>query len=160
MVWRTLLFVLLFAAVMASPLRADATTDDVAGQLICQCGCNKVLNKCDDIGCTMRESMLATISQKLGQGESSAQIIQYFVGEYGEKVLASPPKKGFNLAVWLGPYLAILIGGAVIYMAVRKWVKRNNQPVPATGVEPEEEDEKYQRRLEAELKQFGDRGFR
>jgi len=104
--------------------------------------------------------MNTLIEQKLAQGQSEAQVLQSFVAQYGEKVLVTPPKRGFNLIAWFGPYIAILAGAAIIYLAVRKWVKQGSQSVPSTRVEAEGEDEKYQRQLEAELKQFGDRGFR
>ncbi|MFC1847628.1 hypothetical protein ACFLW5_02310, partial [Chloroflexota bacterium] len=60
-----------------------ATTSNISKQLICQCGCNLVLESCAHIECTSREAMTAVIEQKLSQEESEEQIIQYFVTQYG-----------------------------------------------------------------------------
>ncbi|OGO30777.1 MAG: hypothetical protein A2Z29_03745 [Chloroflexi bacterium RBG_16_56_11] len=153
-----LLLVLFLAPVV--PVKADAmTVDYISGQLICQCGCTSVLNNCTHAECHSRESMTNLIRQKVDQGESAAAIIQYFVAQYGEQVLSSPPKKGFNLTAWLLPFAAIMAGGAVIYFALKKWVKRGtHQP---EGVVPvNETDKEYERRVENELSGFTHGGFR
>jgi cytochrome c-type biogenesis protein CcmH len=129
----------------------------IADQFICQCGCTKVLSACD---CGTAAGMVAVISEKLAQGESEEQITQYFVAQYGEQVLASPPKKGFNLVVWILPFAAILTGGGVVYIVLKKWVWQGRQPPSISGAEEENEDEEYQEQLEKELEEFSEVGFR
>ncbi|MBI2853161.1 MAG: cytochrome c-type biogenesis protein CcmH [Chloroflexi bacterium] len=135
-----------------------ATKDDIAKELICQCGCTLLLSNCNHIECMSRDSMLTLIDQKLAQGQTQEQIIQFFVNDYGEQVLASPPKRGFNLTAWIAPFAAILLGGVVIFFAIRKWVRRSELP-PATVIAAEEEDT-YRQRLEKELDRFTERGYR
>ncbi len=145
----------------ASPATADsATVSGIAKQLICQCGCGMVLSSCTHAECASREAMTAFIGQALGQGKSEAQIIQSFVVRYGEQVLASPPKRGFNLVAWVLPFAAILGGGGVIYIALKKWVWQGRQSQAGTMAEAEVEDDEYQRRLEQELKEFRGGSFR
>ena len=104
----TLLVILL----LVSPVTVEAAVaSDIANKLICQCGCEMTLSKCK---CFTDTKMTTVIEQKVAQGQSEEQIIQYFIAQYGEQVLASPPK-------WLLP-IAILVGGGVIYIALRKWV--------------------------------------
>ena len=136
-----------------------ATKDDVAKELVCQCGCNLQLTNCSHGECMSRDGMLRVINQKLEQGQTKDAIIQSFVAEYGEKVLASPPKQGFNLTAWIAPFAAILIGAVLIYLAVKKWVKRSEQSGEAVVVTKEEEDA-YRQRLDNELKKLGERGYR
>lgn len=145
-----------------SPVMADSpTVSEIANELICQCGCNMVLSNCSHDECSSRDTMIALIEQKLAQGESREQIIDYFVAQYGEQVLASPPKKGFNLVAWILPFVAILVGGGVIYIAVREWVRRGQrEPAGDTTKAEKEEDEKYRKQLEKELDQFSEGGFR
>lgn len=50
------------------------------------------------------------IQQKLDQGESRQQIIDYFVNRYGVTILRQPPKHGFSLALWWIPVGATLFG--------------------------------------------------
>jgi cytochrome c-type biogenesis protein CcmH len=141
-----------------TPAMAQTTTvNDVAEELICQCGCDRMLNS---HVCDTQEAMVTLIEQKLAQGQSKEEIIQFFVTQYGEQVLASPPKRGFNLMAWILPFVAILGGGGVIYIAIKKWVRRGRETLATTMAEVEEGDEEYQRRLEKELAEFPDRSFR
>jgi len=140
----------------ASPVMADSpTVSSISGELVCQCGCGRLLNS---HVCDTQEAMVTLIEQKLAQGQSGEQIVQVFVAQYGEQVLAVPPKKGFNLTVWVLPFAAILVGGSIIAFTLKKWVGRGrkSQTIPV----PEEGDEDYQRQLEKELEDFTERGFR
>ena len=160
---KILLAVFISAALLsATPVLADsATVSEIADELICQCGCTMVLSNCTHAECSSRSAMTAIIGQKLDQGESKEQIIDYFVSQYGEQVLSSPPKKGFNLVAWLLPFAAILAGGVVIYLSLKAWVRRGNRhQADATGDIIEEEDEAYRQQLKEELDEFEEGGFR
>ncbi len=145
----------------ASPARANSTTvGDISKELICQCGCTLMLSNCTHVECMSRDTMTTLIEQKLAEGQSAEEIIQFFVAQYGEQVLASPPKRGFNLVAWVLPFAAILGGGGVIYIALKKWVRQGKIRQTNDMTEAEEGDEEYQRRLEKELEEFTERGFR
>lgn len=107
--------------------------------------------------------MRATVKEKLEQGWTKEQILQFFVERYGDSVLAAPAKSGFNLIAWLAPITAIIIGGIVTWLAVRQWTRRGKEPSPEPAAQTPKSasDEKYRRRLEQELKNFDDkRGYR
>ncbi len=158
---KKLAIILLLFLLFASPVRADsATVSDISKQLICQCGCTLVLANCTHSECMSRDTMTTLIKQGLAQGQSEEQIIQFFVAQYGEQVLASPPKRGFNLVAWLLPFAAILSGGGVIYIALKVWVRRGRQSQTSAMAEADEKDEEYQRQLKKELEEFTGRGFR
>ncbi len=153
--------ILLAVLFSASPAWADsATVGSISEQLICQCGCNMGLSNCTHAECMSREAMTTLIEQRLAQGQSEAEIIQFFVTQYGEQVLASPPKRGFNLVAWVLPFAAILAGGVVIYIALKKWVWQGRQSLTVATTETEEQDQEYQQRLKKELEEFTGRGFR
>ena len=146
---------LVVAFLSASPVRAEsATVADVAGQLVCQCGCGRIL---DSHVCATQETMVELIEQKLAQGELQEEILDYFVTQYGEQVLATPPKRGFNLTVWIASIAALLLGGGAVYFALKRWVRRGELQ-PTTVVTESGEDEKYLRQLEEELEEFAGRG--
>ena len=65
----------------------SVSASDIAGEIKCQCGCTEVLNTCD---CDYANEWNALIKQKLAQGQSKEQILQYFVDEYGLPVLVNP----------------------------------------------------------------------
>ena len=156
------LSITLFMAILVLfPIRANAaTTGEISKQLICQCDCTLVLGSCTHVECASREAMTAFINQEITRGKSGEDIIQSFVAQYGEQVLASPPKSGFTLAAWVTPFIAILAGGAVIYVALRRWVWQGTQSRQDVTVEDGEGNEKYRRQLEKELGEFSQESFR
>ena len=145
----------------ATPVMADGpTVSDVADELICQCGCTLVLSNCNHDYCGVGVPMTDTIKEMLAQGQSKEQIIDYFVSRYGEQVLASPPKEGFNIVVWVLPFVAILVGGGVVYLALRRWVRRGERHQDVDVPKTKEGDEEYSKQLEKELDDFSEGGFR
>ena len=127
------------------------TIDDVADELICQCGCGMVLSACSHPVCASRDAMTASIEGQIAQGKSKEQIIQSLVDLYGEQVLSSPTKRGFNLIVWIAPFIALLIGGVMVYFTLKKWVGRGKLAFEA---EKGEDDSEYGQRVEQELEEF------
>jgi hypothetical protein len=51
------------------------------------------------------------------------------------------------------PFGALLIGGVIVYTALRVWVRQGKRP-SEVEVEAEETTEEYRRRLEKELSEF------
>jgi cytochrome c-type biogenesis protein CcmH len=146
--------VLIFCLLFASPVRADSpAVGEISGELVCQCGCNMILDSCNHSECGSRDAITASIEQQIAQGLPKGQIIQSFVDIYGEAVLSSPPKRGFNLTAWILPFGALLIGGVVVYTALRVWVRQGKRP-SEVEVEAGETNEEYRRRLEKELSEF------
>ena len=143
------------------PARANAATvDGLSQKYICQCGCTSVLSNCTHAECMVRDIMTTVIGEKLAQGQSEAEITQFLIAQYGEQVLASPPKRGFNLVAWVLPFVALLLGAGVIYVALKKWVWQGRQSPATAGAEVEESDDEYRRRLEKELEEFTGSAFR
>lgn len=111
--------------------------------------------------------MRGLIRQKLEAGESREQILQYFVARYGEKILATPPPRGFTLGVWVVPILALLAGLVIVGVVLRGWYRGagpatttarapSTPALPGARVLPSSDDE----RLERELEQFRRQGAR
>ncbi len=92
------------------------------------------------------------VLKKLRQGETKEEILQYFVSRYGERIMTKPNKKGLNLMLWFLPFIFIALAAIVIYLLIRRWLKR----VPVKTVPHFEEAHlaEYEERLEKELKEF------
>ena len=118
----------------------------VAKQLYCPVCENIPLDVCPTQACSQWRDL---IRQKLAEGQSSAQIIDYFVAQYGDRVRAVPPPTGLNWLVYIIPPVAILAGAFVLYRAFRAWTKPAVQPAPDEPAAPGDE---YIARLEEELK--------
>lgn len=105
----------------ALPARADGIVDQIGANLMCQCGCTMVLSTCD---CGTADQMRGEIRSMLDQGQTKDDIVNYYVGKYGDKVLAAPKAEGFNLSAYITPFAVILAGGGALGLIVRQWVIR------------------------------------
>lgn len=120
----------------------EARVYAIAKKLYCPVCEQTPLDDCETRAC---HDWRELIRQKLEAGETEEEIIGYFVANYGEQVLASPPARGFNLAAWLVPGAAFGLGLAWLARQVRRW---SRPPAARTMPEPPEE---YRQRAEEEL---------
>lgn len=147
--WAWMLAALLLPAwpVLAQkPTPSDDDVNRIAHQLYCPVCENTPLDVCPTEACRQWRDL---IRQQLSQGWSEARIKQYFVDQYGARVLAEPPRTGLNWLVYVLPPLIILAGAFLLLRAMRTWTKPAKSP-PAS--EPEAPRDEYVARLEEELK--------
>ncbi|MBI4330079.1 MAG: cytochrome c-type biogenesis protein CcmH [Chloroflexi bacterium] len=135
------------------PVSTTTLVDRIGGQLVCQCGCASILINCVHQECMSRDEMMTSVKKQVAQGKSGEQIIQAFVQVYGEKVLAEPPKKGFNLTAWIAPFAGLLVGALLVLIVLRAWVTRGREVATVSESGPAAVDEEYLRRVEKELKE-------
>lgn len=113
---RKLILACLMVAAAAGALPAsdlDAQAQAIAARLRCPvCQNESVADSPSELSAQMR----TLIRRKLQAGESSDQIIAYFVAKYGEWILLEPPRRGVLWLVWLSPLIAL---GAGSFFAVR-----------------------------------------
>jgi len=162
---KTRLFVittlLLLAALLpATAAYAAADTKDVEKELMCQCGCTMVVDVCD---CGTADQMREKIAGMLSDGQDKGSIVAYFVDQYGEKVLATPTKQGFNLVAWIGPFAAVLAGGTGLFFLLRAWSRKGKREDEETSDEMTvpvvaSETNAYRSQLETELRRFREEG--
>jgi cytochrome c-type biogenesis protein CcmH len=50
------------------------------------------------------------VREKLGQGMSDKDVIDYMVQRYGDFVLYRPPVKSITWLLWFGPFLLLVVG--------------------------------------------------
>ncbi len=118
---------LVIGSFAAAPVYAELTNIDLERELLCQCGCGKVLEACH---CGTAGKMRTSIWGMIDRGETEQQILDQFVAQYGAKVLAAPEKaalaitakKGFNLRVWVPLSVALAGGTAALYFILRRRV--------------------------------------
>jgi cytochrome c-type biogenesis protein CcmH len=97
----------------------EARTEEVAALLRCPV-CQGL--SVADSPATMAQNMKAEVREMLATGYDQDQILSYFERSYGEFVRLSPPLRGVNWLVWLGPVGVLLGGGAVVAWALRRAV--------------------------------------
>jgi cytochrome c-type biogenesis protein CcmH len=109
---------------------SSAERDDLEHRIRCQCGCTLDVYTCrtTDFSCQVSPSMHHDVMGLVSGGYSAQEILDAFVGVYGERVLMAPPATGFNLLGWLAPY-GVLGGGAVLVAALLRNWRRASRPV-------------------------------
>ena len=144
------LAVLLAGAVrgVAAPARvvSEAEVHEIAGELRCVVCQNLSVA---DSPSEMAHQMRVIVRERLEAGESPAQVVQYFVDRYGEWILLSPRRSGFNLLVWLAPLAAVALGLAIVGVLVWRWTRRPASTWAAQRVDPAMR-ERIRRETEAE----------
>jgi cytochrome c-type biogenesis protein CcmH len=133
----------------------DAAIQAIEKRIHCTCGCNLDVYTCrtTDFNCTTSPEMHRQVMRLAEAGMSGEEIIAAFVREHGEAVLMAPPKEGFNLAGYFTPGAVILTAGALLVMAMRRWVRRvaPGAPVPAEPGEAGDASPAELERLRREL---------
>ena len=87
----------------------------VEGQLRCTCGCNLSVYTCrtTDFTCETSPALHQQVIALTEEGKTADEILTAFMAQYGETVLMSPPKRGFNLAGYFVPSLAVSTTGKI-----------------------------------------------
>jgi cytochrome c-type biogenesis protein CcmH len=120
-------------------------------KLICTCGCNQILLKCNHVGCTVSTQEEGELRAALDRGDSDQLILQNFVQKYGPTVLAAPPESGFNLVAWIAPGMVFLLAMFIAALVIRKW-KLHTVAMPAEiATDPHTNDILAKVRKETEL---------
>lgn len=151
-------FLLLVTPVLAQD---EPVTDDdvnaVAKDLFCPVCESTPLDVCPTQACADWREL---IRQQLSEGSTAEEVQAYFARQYGDGVLANPPKQGFSLILWLLPVVAVVLGGAFFSRFMRRLrtsaaedeaeFERDEveTAVPATSTSPTD----YKTRLEEELR--------
>jgi cytochrome c-type biogenesis protein CcmH len=152
---RTTFYVLLLAliatglwtgsAAAQGPTPTDDEVNRIAKNLYCPVCESTPLDVCPTEACRQWRELIRTM---LAEGKSEKEIQQYFVTQYGARVLAEPPNR---LVTYLVPAVAILLGALLLLRGFQMWMKPSNvEPEAEKQTEPAQDP--YVARLEEELK--------
>jgi len=100
----------------AAPVAADpaleARVNALAEELRCLVCQNQTLA---DSNAPLAVDLRNQIRERLQQGASERDIIDFMVERYGDFVLYRPPFKAATLLLWIGPMLLMIAGLAALY---------------------------------------------
>ena len=152
---RAVTALLLLAALAAAPAALASeqhpTLADLEDEVMCPV-CNTPLEMSQS---PAANRIRAFIRLRIDRGETKSEIKSQLVDEFGNGILAAPPKRGFNLLAWLLPLAGLLAAGVAVTLAARRWRSTRDPapPGPATnGRGPIDPD--LERRLDEELARF------
>lgn len=99
----------------------------------------------------LSQQMRSLVREKLAQGATKEEILQFFVERYGEGVLAAPPKAGFNLLLWVLPFLGVAAGGFLIFWIIKSMKHKALSPDTITINMSDKEHQYWEERLKQEM---------
>jgi cytochrome c-type biogenesis protein CcmH len=122
--WLALLLCALLSTVqakVAAPAAADpvleARMQRIAVELRCLVCQNQTIA---DSPAGLSDDLRREIREQLQRGATDEQVVQYMTERYGDFILYRPPVKGSTIALWLGPLVMLLLGVAVLVIALRR----------------------------------------
>lgn len=131
---------------------SDDEVNAIAKQLYCPVCENTPLDVCPTEACRQWREL---IRDQLAEGKTEAEIKQYFVANYGARVLSEPPRTGFNWLVYIIPPVLILAGAVILFTSFRAWTKPKAAPTGSSAgkeARASSADAEYIKRLEDEIK--------
>jgi len=154
-----LLVVTVAARVLAAPALATEerpTVDEVASEVMCPTCAGETVAQSSAPASLRIKSFIAT---RIEAGDTKSEIKAKLVADYGERILASPPKRGFNLLAWVLPFAGVGLGVLAVGLLAWRWSRARgggeDAPVPDAssnghgGLDPE-----LERRLDEALARY------
>ncbi|HAQ07771.1 MAG TPA: hypothetical protein DCR24_09700 [Bacillus bacterium] len=77
----------------------------------------------DVSSCSVKKIYYDEIAEMMLNGKSKEEVIDYYVDNLGEQALQAPPQKGFNLTLWVLPFVILLLAAVLITVLLKKWRK-------------------------------------
>ena len=167
-----LMFLLMFGllAVVSQPVFAqdpqptpsDNEVNRVAKQMYCPVCENIPLDVCPTQACAEWREL---IRLKLSEGWTDQQIKDYFAAQYGDRVLAEPPRRGWNWLVYVLPWVFLAAGALLVWRVLVSLQRRTKTASPTESAVSESDqpampnqktaapqDDPYLAKLEEELR--------
>jgi cytochrome c-type biogenesis protein CcmH len=128
------------------------TLNELENEVMCPV-CGTTLSQSDS---PAAERIKQNIRAAIARGDSKTEIEDDLVRNYGEQILAAPPKHGFNLLAWVLPLVGVALGAVVLGVAAWHW-SRARAPAPRVAASSNGRgpvDPELERRLDEELARF------
>jgi cytochrome c-type biogenesis protein CcmH/NrfF len=121
------------------------TLAELEGEVMCPV-CETTL---DQSSSPAAQQIKRVIAMRIAAGDTKTQIKDRLVAEYGDAILAAPPREGFGLVAWWLPVAGIVAAAVVVGVGAWRWA-RSREPAPVgPPLDPSSE-----RRLDDELRRF------
>jgi cytochrome c-type biogenesis protein CcmH len=145
---------LLAAATPALASEQNPTLGELENEIICPtCHTTLALSNAP-----VADQMREFIRERIAAGDTKSEIKDRLVAEFGEGVLAAPPREGFNLLAWLLPLVGLAVAAAAVGVLVRRWRRAGAAPAAVAGAPSTNGrtplDPELERRVDEELARF------
>lgn len=96
------------------------------------------------------DSLRRSIRANLDQGASIGDVKAALVDAYGETILGAPPATGFNIVLWVLPWVSVAVAGAGLAFLILRKRRRERPAIPGAPLPAATSDE--ERRLAAVMR--------
>lgn len=141
----------LLALVLAAPAWAsegNPSLSELEGEVMCPV-CGTTLDQSNSPIALRIERF---IQERIRAGDTKSKIKRTLVAEFGPRILAAPPRRGFDLLAWWVPLAGILGAAALVGAGAWRWSRRRDPDPPPGGRDGL--DPLLERRLDDELARF------
>ncbi|HEX6269468.1 MAG TPA: cytochrome c-type biogenesis protein CcmH [Anaerolineales bacterium] len=128
------------------PTPTDDEVNRIAKQLYCPVCESTPLDVCPTEACRQWRDLIRSM---LAESKSEEEIKQYFVEQYGVRVLDEPPNRWVS---YLVPAVAILLGAFMLFRGFQMWMKPSITEADSAREEAKPAQDPYVAKLEEELK--------
>jgi cytochrome c-type biogenesis protein CcmH len=143
------LVVALLAPGAALASQEHPTQNELESEIMCPV-CGTTLDQSDS---TVAQNMKMFIAHRIAAGDTKSKIEDALVAQFGEAVLAAPPKHGWNLIAWLLPLVGLLVAAPIVGWAAWRWSRGRDTGSPPRQL-PSGLDPDIERRIDSELARF------
>lgn len=128
----------------------DSEYEKATRTILCDCGCHP--QSVHDCACgraaEMRREIHGVMSAQCLTGEA---LIALYVEEHGDQIRIAPTAAGFNIVAWLGPSAGLIGATLLVFLMLRRWIRRRETPDDETPPPVAPGDERYRDRLREAL---------
>ena len=152
-------FVLVFAFALLAPAAALASEESpTLAELEREVMCPICATPLELSNSPAADQIRREIERGIAAGKTKAEIKAELVAQFGEGILAAPPREGFNLLAWVLPLAGGLVAVVALAYAARRWLA-GREGAPAAGPAANGRtgvvlDRELERRLDDELARF------
>jgi cytochrome c-type biogenesis protein CcmH len=107
---------------MLSDPQLEARARTLSRQLRCMVCQNQSI---DDSDAPLARDLRILVRERLQAGDSDTQVLNFLVARYGEFVLLRPRFNAHTALLWLMPVIVLLIGGAALVFAWRRYRRQS-----------------------------------
>jgi cytochrome c-type biogenesis protein CcmH len=147
--------VLAAALLLAAPAAASEqhpTLNELENQIMCPVCAGETLAQSDSPAAAQVKRY---IQRRIAAGDTRSEIKRELVSQYGTRILAAPPRHGFDLLAWVLPLIGILAGAGAIGLLAWRWSRvREEPPAESASLNGRPLDSDLERRLDEELARF------
>ena len=151
-----LLPVLAAALLLAAPAAASEqhpTLNELENQIMCPVCAGETLAQSDSPAAAQVKRY---IQRRIAAGDTRGQIKRELVSIYGTRILAAPPRHGFDLLAWVLPLVGILCAAGAMGVLAWRWSRRGEEQAAAAAWSQNGRplDPELEARLDEELARF------